>query len=129
MTKSVSDTVLDQTLSFLKTQVDKMVVCESAPATFASANLQKGSGGNMLAQVAMVSTDFAVGDGDVSGRKVTVGQKTGVTVLQTGAADHVALLNTAASRLEYVTEATSQNLTAGNTMTFQAWDVEIADPT
>lgn len=129
MTKSVSDTVLDQTLGFLKTQIDKMVVTETAPTTYASAVAQKGAGGNMLAEVAMASTDFTLADGDVSGRKVTVGQKAGVTVLQTGVANHVALVNTAASRLDYVTEATSQNLTSGNTLTFNAWDIEIADPT
>jgi hypothetical protein len=33
-----------------------------------------------------------------------------------------------ASALLYVTTCTSQALTAGNTVTVPAWDIEIADP-
>lgn len=32
------------------------------------------------------------------------------------------------SDLLYVTTCTSQSLTSGNTITFPAWDIEIADP-
>lgn len=81
-----------------------------------------------LADVAMAGTDFTHANGDTSGRKTTVGQKTGVTVDASGTADHVALLDTTNKKLLYVTTATSQALTAGNTLTFNAWDVEIADP-
>jgi hypothetical protein len=40
----------------------------------------------------------------------------------------VALLDTAGSRVLYVTTATAQALTSGNTMTFESWDIEIGDP-
>ncbi|RMF08911.1 MAG: hypothetical protein D6763_08970 [Alphaproteobacteria bacterium] len=81
-----------------------------------------------LADVAMSGTDFTHADGDTSGRKTTVGSKSGITVDASGTADHVALLDTTNRTLLYVTTATSQVLTAGNTLTINAWDVEIADP-
>ena len=81
-----------------------------------------------LADAAMAGTDFTIADGDTSGRKTTIGPKSGVTVAASGTADHVALLDTTTKTLLYVTTATSQALTAGNTLTFDAWDVEIADP-
>ena len=123
MAKSVHNDVLDGALTVIKNNCDKMTVCSAAPTTFA-----EGDSTYALADVAMAGSDFAVADGDTSGRKVTAGQKSGVTVDNSGTATHVALLDTAGSRLLYVTTCTSQALTAGNTMTFEAWDIEIADP-
>jgi len=123
MAKSVHDDVLDAALGYIRTNCDRMTACSAPPASYA-----EGNAGLALAGVAMGSGDFTVADGDVSGRKVTVGQKTGAAVDGTGTATHVALLDTVHSKLLYVTTCTSQMLTAGNSMTFQAWDIEIADP-
>jgi len=49
-------------------------------------------------------------------------------VTGTGTANHVALLDVANSRVLYVTTCTAQGLTAGQTVTFGSWDVEINDP-
>ena len=123
MAKYVHDDVLDAAFSLIKTDCDKMTACSAQPTTFA-----EGDASLALAEAAMAGSDFTIADGDVSGRKVTVGQKTGVTVGASGTATHVALLDTANSKLLYVTTCTSQVLTAGNGMTFEAWDIEIADP-
>jgi len=81
----------------------------------------------MLANVVMVPvTDFPKAAGDTSGRKVTVAQKTGVAITNTGTAINVALCD--ATTLLFVTECTSQVLNAGGTVTFPAWDDEVADP-
>jgi hypothetical protein len=82
-----------------------------------------------LADVTIDSSDFVKANGDTNGRKVTMAQKTGVTVDSSGTANHIALCNSGDSSLRYVTTCTSQVLTAGNTVTFPAWDIEIADPT
>jgi chitinase len=124
MAKSVHDAVLDGALDVIKNNCDIMTVCTQQPLTFAEANATYA-----LASATMTGTDFIKANGDTSGRKVTVGQKSGVTVATTGTATHVALLDSVNSRLLYVTTSTSQVLTAGNTMTFNAWDIEIADPT
>jgi hypothetical protein len=123
MAKSVHNDVLDEALLFVENNADKMVVCSQEPTTFTEANSTYA-----LADVSMTSGDYTIADGDTSGRKVTVAQKSGVTVDSTGTGNHVALLDTNNSKLLYVTTSTSQSLTSGNTMTFEAWDIELRDP-
>lgn len=123
MAKSVHDNVLDEALTYLQDNADKMVVCSQEPTTYTEANDTYA-----LADVSMSSGDYTLADGDTSGRKVTVAQKSGVTVDTTGTGNHVALLDTANSLMLYVTTSTSQSLTSGNTMTFEAWDIELRDP-
>ncbi len=79
-----------------------------------------------LSQAATAGGDFTKANGDTSGRKVTVAQKSSVAIHTTGTATHVVLLD--ASSLVYGTTCTAQSLTAGGTVTVPAWDVEIAAP-
>jgi hypothetical protein len=123
MAKSVHNDVLDGMLNILKNNVTRMTACSAEPTTYTEANATFA-----LADVTLASGDFTVADGDTNGRKVTVAQKTGVAVDSTGTATHVALLDVSATKLDYVTTCTSQVLTAGNTMTFNAWKIEVADP-
>lgn len=123
MGKSVHDDVLDGALNIIKNNCTRMVACSAEPTTYTEANATYA-----LADVTMASGDFTNANGDTSGRKTTVAQKTGVTVDTTGTATHVALLDVSNTKLLYVTTATSQALTSGNTMTFNAWDIEILDP-
>lgn len=121
MAKSVHDDVLDAALDKVATAI-VMTVCSAQPTTRAEAITTFA-----LADVVMAGGDFTKADGDTNGRKVTVGQKTGVTIDADGTGNHVALCD--GTDLLYVTTCTSQGLTNGNTMTFNAWDIEIADPT
>lgn len=123
MAKWAHDDVLDGALNIIKNNATRMVACSAQPTTYEEANATYA-----LADVTVDSSDFTVGNGDVSGRKLTVAQQTGVTVDETGTATHVALLDVSNEKLLYVTTCTSQALTQGNTMTFNAWDIEIADP-
>lgn len=129
MAKSVNNLVLDEALNYIKDNCTKMVACVGAPTDYTDANTDPGSAGEKLAEVTMVSGDFTVGEGAVSGRKVEVGSKSGVSVGYTGTATHVALLDVTNTAVLYVTTCTSQSLTSGNTITFPVWDIEIADPT
>lgn len=124
MAKTVHDDVLDGALNILKNNVTRMTACSAQPTTYAEGNATYA-----LADVTLASGDFTIANGDTNGRKVTMAQKTGVAVDTTGTANHVALLDVTNSKLLYVTTCTSQALTAGNTLTFPAWDIEIADPT
>lgn len=121
MAKSVHNDVLDAALTEVAT-ANLMTACDTEPTTRTEAVTTYA-----LADVAMTGGDYTIAEGDTNGRKTTVGQKTGVTVDSTGTATHVALVD--ATVLLYVTTCTSQALTATNTMTFNAWDIEIADPT
>lgn len=130
MTKTVDDTVLDAALSQIKSTADKLVVCIGAPASYAEANANSPTG-KRCGQRAITAANFAGPvNGDVSGRKLTVNQQTGIIVDVSGAADHVALVDDTASVLLAVTSlSASQVVTAGNTMTVNTFDLEIADPT
>lgn len=121
MAKAVADAVLDAALDKIATATI-MTACSAEPTTRAEAVTTYA-----LADVVTSSGDFAKANGDTSGRKVTVAQKSGVTVDATGDATHVALCD--GTDLLYVTICTSQTLTSGNTMTFGSWKVEIGDPT
>ncbi len=120
MGKSVSNDVLDGALNIIKNNVNLMTVCSAEPTTRADAVTTYA-----LANVAMAVGDFTVAD-DANGRKVTVGAKSGVTVGATNTATHIALVD--GTRLLYVTTCTSQALTAGNTVNFPAWKINIQDP-
>lgn len=124
MAKSVHDDVLDGALNILKNNVTRMVACSAQPTTYT-----EGNSTFALADVTLASGDFTNANGDTSGRKTTVGAKSGVTVDTSGTATHVALLDVTNTKLLYVTTCTSQALTGGNTVNFPAWDIEIADPT
>jgi hypothetical protein len=122
MAKSVHDDVLDGAFDVLD-QGDIMTVCTTEPTTRTQAVTTYA-----LADVAMTpNTDYTKANGDTSGRKCTVAAKSGVTVDTSGTALFIAICD--ATRLLYVTTCTSQVLTAGNTVNFPAWKVEIADPT
>ena len=122
MAKICHDDVLDGAFDVLD-QADLMTVCAGQPTTRTEAITTF-----KLADVAMTpDTDFTKANGSVSGRKVTVAAKSGVTVDTSGTADHVALVD--ATRLLYVTTCTGQALTAANTVNFPQWKIEIADPT
>lgn len=122
MAKSVHDSVLDGAFDILD-QANLMTVCSAEPTTRTEAVTTFA-----LGDVAMtVNTDYTKANGDTSGRKCTVAAKSGVTVDSSGTATHVALCD--GTNLLYVTTCTSQALTAGNTVNFPAWKIEIADPT
>ena len=130
MAKTVDDIVLDASLNQIKTTADKLVVCIGAPVSYAEANTNS-PGGKRCGVRAITPANFAGPvNGDVSGRKLTINQQTGITVDVSGTADHVALVDDTTSVLLAVTSlSASQAVTAGNTMTVNAFDLEIADPT
>lgn len=80
--------------------------------------------------LAVAADDFTKANGDSSGRKVTFGGKTGVTIDASGTPTHVALCKSGDSTLRYVTTATGSALTSGggNTCSIGSFKIEIADP-
>ena len=127
MAKWANDEVMDAALNYIKGQADKISCCVTTPTTFTEAvSTYK------LAYTNISGADFTgPTNGDASGRKITVGQKADVPVSTTGSAQHIALVDTSGSgKLLYVTDVSGvQTVTSGNTMTFNTWDIEIADPT
>ena len=129
MAKSIHDDVLDAALNYIKTNGDKMTVCEGEPTTYEHANSQKGTGtGKALGSAVLASGDYTV-TADSSGRKVTIAAQADEDVDQTGDGDHVAIVDTANSKLLKVATCTLQALVAGNKVSFPAWKINIQDPT
>jgi hypothetical protein len=122
MAKSASTAVLDGSLDIIATGT-KLVACSAQPTTYTEANSTFFLGG-----VVISGSDFTKAAGTTNGRKITVAQKTGVTVTNSGTATHVAIIVTGSSALLYVTTATSQALLSSNTMTINSFSIEIADP-
>lgn len=122
------DTVMDNALSVIADNVNTLTVCTEQPGTVGSAIAQAS---NLLARHTLSAGDFTIANGDSSGRKITIAQQTSIIVSATGNGNHVALcsVSAGATTLYYVTTATSQELTATNTLTVNAFDIEIADPT
>jgi hypothetical protein len=123
MAKAVHTDVLDGALNIVKSNATKMVACTSQPTTYAEANATY-----KLAEVTLASGDFTLSAGVTNGRRATVAAKSGITASATGNATHVALLDTAATKLLYVTTCPSTAIASGGTVSIGAWDIEIGDP-
>lgn len=93
--KTVHDDVLDAALDVIGTDCDKITICSQAPTTYTEGNATYALGD---------ATPSFTGpaNGDVSGRKITVDAVNGADVDASGNANHVALLDTANSKLLYV---------------------------
>ena len=122
MAKSQNDLMLDAAFDYVIDLVTTMTICATQPTTYAEAFTT-----NALALVTMNSTDITIDAGDTSGRKMHVGSETGLSVVTTGAADHIALVDSDGTTLLFVTTCTEQALTTGNTVNIPGWDDEILD--
>jgi hypothetical protein len=120
------DATLNGMLGYIADNCTRVTICSTQPTTYTEANATYA-----LADVTVTAGngngDFTIADGDTSGRKLTLLQQTGVTVDSNGSAQHIALLNVAGSALLAVTTCTSQTVTAGNTATINAFDLELRD--
>ena len=121
MSKFASTDVLDGSLAVVSSAT-RMVALSGQPATYAAAFAAR------LTEAALTAGDFALAAGDISGRKVNIAAKSGLSVLAAGTADHIALIDVAGSRLLYVTTCPAQALVAGGVVSIAGWSVEIAAP-
>lgn len=123
MAKKADNAFYDASFNWLRDNSIRMTACSAEPANYA------GIAAVALATATVASGDFTNAAGDVSGRKVTVAAKSGVTIDASGTANHVVLHNNA-SILGYVTTCDALVLTAGpgNTVNFPSWKIEIAAP-
>jgi len=121
MSKFVPDAIIDLLLTGIATSTRMDVVDDVSTPTDLSGTLAN------VAMVAGDGNDYTIGDGDASGRKVAMAEKTGVTITGTGTALHIIL--SLAAVIKDVTTCTSQLLTAAGTVTFSTWDHEVLDPT
>ena len=124
MAKWCADANMDAMLAAIAVAT-KLHVCSGQPANYA------GIAAVELAVVTLTAGDgngdYTIGNGDSSGRKLTVGAQTGITITASDDATHIALSN-GSDTLLYVTTCTTQTLTSGGTVDVPAWDIEVSDP-
>jgi hypothetical protein len=120
MARYANDLMMDAALDWLA-DGDLLCICEGQPTTFTEATATYN-----LATIGITSGCFTKANG-TSGRKTTIAV-CGGTVSTSGSADHMAVVKSSASQLNYVFVLTSQYLTAGNPITTPALYAEVQDP-
>ena len=123
MAKYLPDASIDGMLSWIRERLTGISVCSTQPTTYAQAT----STYELADQNGLTSTDLTLGDGDTSGRKISMGAQNGVAVDTSGVAGHVAWWGSSGSTLLLVTTCTTQNLTTGNTVNIPSHDFEVRD--
>ena len=118
---SVSDTVIDAALDVIATCTRLDITSDSSTPT----NLT-----NTLANVTLTAGDgngdYTIGDGDTSGRKITITAQSDITPTGTGTGKHLVL--SLSGTIHYTTTITDQALSPSATFDIPAFDHEIRDP-
>jgi hypothetical protein len=128
MAKYINDDVMTAALQALD-DATILFICSAAPSSYSDASatvdlvthvLTPGDGNG----------DFTIADGSTSGKKLTLGAQSGLTVDHSGTSNYWAIGISASSKLLAYGDITSpQALTAGNTVNLAAFIVdEIRDP-
>jgi hypothetical protein len=116
----INDRVLDNGLTVLDTEADKLTICNAEPTTFTEANVTYLLGAKTSPTVGAPSARAP------SGRQVTVSAITDGAISASGTASHWALVDTGNSRLLAAGSLSgSQSVTSGNTFTLAAFDIGI----
>lgn len=123
MAKYLPDAIIDSMLAYIRQKLTGLSVCATQPTTFAHAYTTY----KLAFKNGLTSTHLTAGDGDSSGRKITMTAANALTVDTTGTAAHVAWWGSTGSILLLVTTCTTQALTTGNTVNVPAHDFEIRD--
>jgi hypothetical protein len=120
---TIGDRVLDNGLTVLDTEANKILVTSQAAATYTEANATYALGN---------STSLSIGapaDRSGGGREVTTAAITDGSITATGTATHYAIVDTTNSRLLATqTLSASQSVTSGNTFTLATFKIGIPDP-
>ena len=119
------DNVLDQGINYIDTNIsDLYIVSQTNVTSYSDATNTSGS---MVGQEGSPVCS-APGDGDTSGRKITISAVTAGSVLATGTARGWALVYDSGSiLLASGSLSASQSVTNGNPFTLSAIDIEIPD--
>jgi hypothetical protein len=129
MAKWVNADVLDNGLAEIRTDANSMRLLSaySAGDSYSTVNT------NSIAAVAMTSGDYTLGNGASSSRTLTTASgKSATASANSGGTPnlHIAFIDTATSRVLWVTDETSdQVVTSGNTVNFPALVYTSSQPT
>ena len=115
MTKWAHADVLDNGPAYIKTNCDKVCVVSAYTAGDSYATVTDA----ILAEAALTTSDFTLASAGNDRTLTTAAGKQDTSANATGAASHIAFVDTVNSKVLWVTEETSgQSITAGNPVTF-----------
>ena len=115
MTKWAHADVLDNGPAYIKTNCDKVCVVSAYTAGDSYATVTA----SILAEATLTSTDFTLASSGNDRTLTTATGKQDTSANATGAASHIAFVDTVNSKVLWVTEETSgQTITASNPVTF-----------
>lgn len=123
MAKYLPDAVIDGMLNYIQLRITGISVCSTQPTTYTHATATY----KLADKNGLTSTYLTLGNGDTSGRKITMAANSAIAIDTTGTAAHVAWWGSSGSTLLLVTTCTTQALTTGNTVNIPAHDFEIRD--
>ncbi len=119
----LNDRVLDNGLTVLDTEANRLDICSTAPTTYTQATSTYTLGNKTSISIG------APADRTGGGREVTVAAITDGSVTGTGTAAYWAISDTVNSRLlAQGSLSSSQAVTSGNTFTLGAFTIGIPDP-
>lgn len=122
MAKNIPDAQMDVALNDIKNNADIVHGCSAQPADYA------GIAAVSLGSAAVDSADFTVGDGDVSGRKITLGSQS-ITWSGSGNCNHIVVADSGESLIKAITTIPEMAVVEDETTAIQAVDLwEIRDP-
>lgn len=120
---SLNDLVLDNGLSLVTADGNRLDICSSEPGTYTDATSTASLGNKVAPSIAAPAARAG------SGRQVTIAAINDGTIDGTGTVTHWALTDTVNLRLLATgTLSASQAVTAGNTFTLGAFEIGIPGP-
>ena len=115
MAKWAHADVLDNGINYIKTNCNKVAVISAYTAGDSYATVNAA----ILAEATMASGDFTLGTSGSNRTLTTASGKQDTSANATGTASHIAFVDTANSKVLWVTEETSgQTVVLGNPVTF-----------
>lgn len=115
MAKWAHADVLDNGINYIKTNCNKVAVISAYTAGDSYTTVS----GNILAEATMASGDFTLGTSGSNRTLTTASGKQDTSANASGTASHFAFVDTANSKVLWVTEETSgQTIVLGNPVTF-----------
>jgi len=113
--------VHDAALQYIADNCDRQVIVSADPVDFA------GVASVTLASSAMIGGDFTLAAGDISGRKLTIGAKIGITPTTNGTGTHIVLVDDGNSEILLQVEIPNTPLNTAVPVDFASWIHESRD--
>ncbi|MEM7210625.1 MAG: hypothetical protein AAF479_01850 [Pseudomonadota bacterium] len=132
MTKLLASSAADAALDYVATRATRLVLCSGIPLSATAAITTVSGGGSMLADLtlnAATQAAFAVDTTFTGERRLTIGGQTEVLGVESGTADHLALIDTAAGEILLLTELTeTQPVLIGTIIATRSFSVTVSAP-